>query len=80
MKIVKFMPFGTFAEVLPGVDGLIHISQIADRRIGKPEEVLQVGQMVDAKIIGIDEDKKKISLSIRALLTGEETPAEEAAE
>jgi 4-hydroxy-3-methylbut-2-enyl diphosphate reductase len=80
VKIVKFMPFGAFAEVLPGVDGLIHISQIADRRIGKPEEVLQVGQMVDAKIIGIDEDKKKISLSIRALLTGEEAPAEEAAE
>ena len=80
VKIVKFMPFGAFAEVLPGVDGLIHISQIADRRIGKPEEVLEVGQMVDAKIIGIDEDKKKISLSIRALLTGEEAPAEEAAE
>ena len=80
VKVVKFMPFGAFAEVLPGVDGLIHISQIADRRIGKPEEVLQVGQMVDAKIIGIDEDKKKISLSIRALLTGEEAPAEEAAE
>ena len=80
VKIVKFMPFGAFAEVLPGVDGLIHISQIADRRIGKPEEVLQVGQMVDAKIIGIDEDKKKISLSIRALLTGEEAPAEETAE
>ena len=80
VKVVKFMPFGAFAEVLPGVDGLIHISQIADRRIGKPEEVLQVGQMVDAKIIGIDEDKKKISLSIRALLTGEEAPAEEVAE
>ena len=80
VKVVKFMPFGAFAEVLPGVDGLIHISQIADRRIGKPEEVLQVGQMVDAKIIGIDEDKKKISLSIRALLTGEEAPAEETAE
>ena len=78
VKVVKFMPFGAFAEVLPGVDGLIHISQIADRRIGKPEEVLQVGQMVDAKIIGIDEDKKKISLSIRALLTGEEAPAEAA--
>ena len=80
VKIVKFMPFGAFAEVLPGVDGLIHISQIADRRIGKPDEVLQIGQMVDAKIIGIDEEKKKISLSIRALLTGEEAPAQEAAE
>ena len=77
VKIVKFMPFGAFAEILPGVDGLIHISQIADRRIGKPEEVLQIGQEVDAKIIGIDEDKKKISLSIRALLApAAETEAE----
>ena len=62
------MPFGAFAEVMPGVDGLIHISQIADRRIGKPEEVLSVGQEVEAKITGIDEEKQKISLSIRALL------------
>jgi len=68
VKIVKFMPFGAFAEVMPGVDGLIHISQIADRRIGRPEEVLAIGEMVDAKIIEIDSEKKKISLSIRALL------------
>ena len=69
VKIVKFMPFGAFAEVLPGVDGLIHISQIvADRRIGKPEEALELGQMVDAKITDIDNEKKKISLSIRALI------------
>lgn len=68
VKVVKFMPFGAFAEVIPGVDGLIHISQIADRRIGKPEEVLQVGQEIQAKITGIDEEKQKISLSIRALL------------
>ena len=71
VKIVKLMTFGAFAEVVPGVDGLIHISQIADRRIGKPEDVLKIGEEVDAKIIGIDEDKKKISLSIRALLNGE---------
>ena len=62
------MPFGAFAEVLPGVDGLIHISQIADRRIGKPDEVLKIGQKIDAKITDIDMEKKKISLSIRALL------------
>ncbi|MEA4921326.1 MAG: bifunctional 4-hydroxy-3-methylbut-2-enyl diphosphate reductase/30S ribosomal protein S1 [Clostridiaceae bacterium] len=69
VKVVKFMPFGAFAEVLPGVDGLIHISQIvADRRIGKPDEALQIGQMVDVKITDIDSEKKKISLSIRALL------------
>ena len=81
VRIVKLMTFGAFAEVVPGVDGLIHISQIADRRIEKPEDVLSEGQMVDAKITAIDEEKKKISLSIRALLTpaAEEVPAEEEA-
>ena len=68
VKIVKMMTFGAFAEIVPGVDGLIHISQIADRRIGKPEDVLTVGQEVDAKIIDIDAENKRISLSIRALL------------
>ena len=67
VTVVKLMPFGAFAEVLPGVDGLIHISQIANRRIGKPEDVLTVGDVVDAKITAIDDDKHKISLSIRAL-------------
>ena len=67
VTIVKLMPFGAFAQVLPGVDGLIHISQIANRRIGKPEDVLTVGDVVEAKITAIDEDKHKISLSIRAL-------------
>ena len=68
VKIVKLMTFGAFAEIIPGVDGLIHISQIADRRIGKPEDVLSEGQEVEAKIIDIDEENKRISLSIRALL------------
>ena len=78
VRIVKLMTFGAFAEVVPGVDGLIHISQIADRRIDKPSDVLSEGQMVDAKITAIDEEKKKISLSIRALLSGEEeAPVEE---
>lgn len=77
-KIVKLMTFGAFAEIIPGVDGLIHISQIADRRIGKPEEVLSEGQDVTVKIIDIDAENKRISLSIRALLRDEsETPAEE---
>ena len=79
VKIVKLMPFGAFAEVLPGVDGLIHISQIANRRIGKPEEVLSVGQEVDAKITAIDNDKQKISLSIRALIEPEPAPARQRA-
>ena len=83
VRIVKLMTFGAFAEVVPGVDGLIHISQIADRRIEKPEDVLSEGQMVDAKITAIDEEKHKISLSIRALLapaaeeSAEEAPVEE---
>ena len=78
VKVVKLMTFGAFAEVVPGVDGLIHISQIADRRIEKPSDVLSEGQVVDAKIIAIDEENKKISLSIRALLQEEPEEAEEA--
>ena len=74
-KIVKLMTFGAFAEILPGVDGLIHISQIADRRIGKPEDVLSEGQDVKVKITDVDAENKRISLSIRALL---EQPAEDA--
>ena len=77
VKIVKLMPFGAFAEVMPGVDGLIHISQIANRRIGKPDEVLAVGDVVDAKITAIDTDKQKISLSIRALSEPEPAPRRE---
>ncbi|HJC13054.1 MAG TPA: bifunctional 4-hydroxy-3-methylbut-2-enyl diphosphate reductase/30S ribosomal protein S1 [Candidatus Agathobaculum intestinigallinarum] len=77
VKILKFMPFGAFAEIVPGVDGLIHISQIADHRIAKPEDVLEVGQQVDAKIIDINDEKKKVSLSIRALLVADEEYDEE---
>ena len=77
MTIVKLIPFGAFAEVLPGVDGLIHISQIANRRIGKPEEVLTVGETVDAKITAIDNEKQKISLSIRALSEPAPAPVRE---
>ena len=76
-KIVKLMTFGAFAEIIPGVDGLIHISQIADKRIGKPEDVLSEGQEVQVKITDVDAENKRISLSIRALL---EPAAEEAAE
>ncbi len=71
-KIVSMMPFGAFAEVIPGADGLIHISQIANKKIGKPADVLELGQVVDAKIIDIDEENHKISLSMRALLEDEE--------
>ena len=80
VRVVKLMTFGAFAEIVPGVDGLIHISQIADHRIDKPGDVLSEGQMVDVKIIDIDYDHKKVSLSIRALLEGgdeEAAPEEE---
>ena len=68
VRVVKLMTFGAFAEIVPGVDGLIHISQIADHRIEKPGDVLEEGQIVDVKITDIDEERKKVSLSIRALL------------
>ena len=77
VKIVRMMPFGAFAEILPSVDGLIHISQIADRRIGKPEDVLTIGQEVEVKVTDANWDEKKISLSIRELL--EEAAEEEEA-
>ena len=68
VKIVNMMPFGAFAEIVDGVDGLIHISQISTSRIAQPADVLEIGQTVDAKIIEIDEEKQKVSLSIRVLL------------
>ncbi len=77
VKVVKLMAFGAFAEIVPGVDGLIHVSQITnERRIGKPEEVLTEGQEVEVKITSIDFEKQKVSLSMRALM---EAPAEEEA-
>ena len=80
VKIVRMMPFGAFAEILPSVDGLIHISQIADRRIGKPDDVLSIGQEVTVKVTEVDWDEKKISLSIRALIEKEEPEVEEVEE
>ena len=77
VTIVGITPFGAFAEIVPEVDGLIHISQIADKRIGNPSEVLEVGQKVDAKIIAIDDEKHKVSLSIRALIAPEAPEAVE---
>ena len=76
VKIVNIMPFGAFAEIVDGVDGLIHISQVAQQRIGNPAEVLKVGDEVNAKIIAIDEEKQKVSLSIRALLDEAQAEAE----
>ena len=72
--------FGAFAVIIPGVKGLIHISQIANRRIEKPQDELKVGQVVKAKITEIDTEKKRVSLSIKALLNEESVEADEAAE
>ena len=82
VKIVKIVDFGAFAEILPGVDGLIHISQLADRRVDKVADAVAEGQEVEAKIIDVDAQRKRISLSIRALLepATEEEVAEEATE
>ena len=79
-KIVGLTTFGAFANIIPGIDGLIHISQIANKRIDKPQDVLSVGQEVEAKIIAIDFDKKRVSLSMRALLPEEADKAEDTAE
>ena len=71
-KIVSITSFGAFAQIIDGIDGLIHISQIANRRVENVSEVLQVGDEVEVKITDIDYDKRRISLSIRALLEDED--------
>ena len=67
VKVVKLVPFGAFVELEEGIEGLVHISQICERKITKPEEELTVGKYVNAKIIDIDNEKNKIELSIREL-------------
>ena len=75
-KIVSITNFGAFAQIIPGIDGLIHISQIADQRVNNVADFLSVGETVQAKITECDFEKKRVSLSIRALLT----PAEQTEE
>ena len=82
-EVVGMTTFGAFARVIPGIDGLIHISQIANRHIEKPQDALTIGETVKVKITAIDFDKKRVSLSIRALLDPmekDEAEAEEVAE
>lgn len=76
-KIVSITPFGAFAQIVEGVDGLIHISQIADQRVENVADVLSVGQEVEVKITEIDLEKKRISISMRALLESENEESEE---
>jgi 4-hydroxy-3-methylbut-2-enyl diphosphate reductase len=75
-KIVSIMPFGAFAEVYDGVDGLIHISRISTERINSPADVLKVGDVVDVKITEIDDENRKLALSIRAIEEAEKKAAE----
>ena len=75
VKVVGLTQFGAFANVIDGIDGLIHVSQISDRHIEKPDEVLKVGDTVKVKITDIDYDKKRVSLSMKALI--EKTDDEE---
>ena len=79
-KIVSFATFGAFANILPTIDGLIHISQISWDRINAPQDVLKIGDVVKAKIIDIDFDKKRVSLSIKELLDKPEDAADETAQ
>ena len=79
-KIVSFATFGAFANILPTVDGLIHISQISWDRIKTPQDVLKIGDVVKAKIIEIDFDKKRVSLSMKELLDKPETAEDDSAE
>lgn len=79
-KIVRIVPFGAFAEIYPGVDALIHISQVANKRIGKVEDELMIGQHVQAKVVEINLADQKIGLSIRALLEPEVAAEEVAVE
>ena len=72
VKVLKFMPYGAFVSVIPGIDGLIHISQIANHRVENVSDVLQIGQTVNAQITEINYETKKVSLSIKALLANEE--------
>ena len=79
-KIVSILPFGAFAELAEGVDGLIHISQISLDKIANPADVLKVGDEVKVRLTKIDEEKRELSLSIRALLQEERKAAEKEAE
>ncbi len=79
-KVARMTDFGAFVELEPGIDALLHVSQIAKEHVEKPADVLKVGQEVEAKIVDFNEDEKKISLSIKAMFAPEkeeEAPAEE---
>lgn len=73
-KVVRILPFGAFVSLEPTIDGLVHISQITNRRLEKVEDMLRVGDVIQAKVMAVDPAKKRITLSMRALLPEEEKP------
>ncbi|MCB6413741.1 30S ribosomal protein S1 [Dorea acetigenes] len=80
-KVARMTDFGAFVELAPGVDALLHVSQISRAHVEKPSDVLSVGQEITAKIVDLNEEEKKISLSMKALeLESEQAAAEEAEE
>ena len=79
-KVARMTDFGAFVELAPGVDALLHVSQISHEHVEKPADVLKIGQEVEAKIVDFNEDDKKISLSIKALTAPAEDAAEDASE
>lgn len=78
--VARMTDFGAFVELAPGVDALLHVSQISKDHVEKPADVLSVGQEIEAKIVDFNEDDKKISLSVKALLAPEEEAEEETEE
>ena len=71
-KVARMTDFGAFVELAPGVDALLHVSQISKEHVEKPSDVLKVGQEIEAKIVDFNEDDKKISLSMKALLADDD--------
>ncbi|MBE7089747.1 MAG: 4-hydroxy-3-methylbut-2-enyl diphosphate reductase [Clostridiales bacterium] len=76
-KVVRLVPFGAFVEIEKGIDGLVHVSQISNKYLENPAAALQVGQEVEAKILLINAEKEKMTLSIKALLEEEPAPVAE---
>ncbi|MBP3544611.1 MAG: 30S ribosomal protein S1 [Lachnospiraceae bacterium] len=76
-KVARMTDFGAFVELEPGIDALLHVSQISKEHVEKPADVLKAGQEITAKVVDFNEADKKISLSMKALETAEEAPAEE---
>ena len=78
-KVVRITDFGAFVELEPGLDGLVHISQCATTRVAKVEDAVKVGEEVKVKVLGVDPEKKRISLSIRQVLEPDAPAVEEEA-